>query len=106
MNNFDTDLLYSLESNFDKTINEAYFCAFPHLIKINEIEDKERQMLGIDKKLVFESGNTINSERLPVFWYRKAAKKFNEDKNFWGNIIKVKISYVPRVKNLNNKYGK
>lgn len=59
MNNFNTDLLYSLESNFDKTINEAYYHAFPHLVKINEVEDKERQMLGIDKELVFKNGNTV-----------------------------------------------
>lgn len=60
MNYFNTDLQYSFEANFDKDINQAYFRAFPHLVNINNIEDKERQLLGVDKELVFENGNTVN----------------------------------------------
>ena len=59
-NDFSTDLEYSLENNSDEEIDGKYYKAFPHLIRIEKVIDKERQMQGIDKILIFENGHRIN----------------------------------------------
>lgn len=60
MNDFNNDLQYSLEANFDENINDAYFKAFPHLLEIKPITEKQQQMLGIDKKLIFKNKHSVN----------------------------------------------
>lgn len=57
VNNFQTDLEFSLENNSDLEVNNAYYRAFPHLSEIKEVKDIETQKKGIDKILVFEAGN-------------------------------------------------
>lgn len=43
-----------------------------------------------------QGGILTESERFPIYWYRKVAKAINEERGFRGDIIKVEISYVPR----------
>jgi hypothetical protein len=58
MNDFPTDLQYSLESNDDEYINSRYFVAFPHLVKVETNTDIELQYKGIDKILHFSNGHS------------------------------------------------
>ncbi len=60
MNVFQQDLVYSYEANSDKSINNAYFKAFPHLVRIEVVESLPLQMRGIDKILHFSEGNSVN----------------------------------------------
>jgi hypothetical protein len=58
-NDFNVDLVYSLEGNFDRSINDAYFKAFPHLKEIRTVTELAKQRLGIDKELIFENDNIV-----------------------------------------------
>jgi hypothetical protein len=57
VNDFKTDLEYSLEASEDKMFNEFYYKAFPNLNEIEVCEDMERQRKGFDKILHFKNGN-------------------------------------------------
>lgn len=57
INDFQTDLEFSLENNSDDQINQVYHRAFPHLREIKVVTDLEMQKKGIDKVFVFEAGN-------------------------------------------------
>lgn len=58
-NNFYTDLSFSLDGNDDRAVNTVYKRAFPHLKEILIVTELELQKQGIDKVLMFESGNRI-----------------------------------------------
>lgn len=58
-NNFQTDLSYSLEENDNARFDRLYHEAFPHLLKIEIVEDIEMQKQGIDKILHFEGGKRL-----------------------------------------------
>jgi hypothetical protein len=65
---------------------------------------KHKTKGGVDKKIYGwlianqRGGILTESERLPIFWYRKVAKQVNEEKHFGGDIVKVEIIVVPRRK--------
>lgn len=59
MNDFRTDLEYSLDLRYDEQFNEFYRSVFPKVDHIEICEDMERQHKGIDKVIHFENGNTI-----------------------------------------------
>lgn len=59
LNNFETDLRYSLENNYDRRINRYYYKVFPELDKIGVVESIELQRKGIDKVLQMKSGKKI-----------------------------------------------
>jgi len=59
LNNFKSDLEYSLNERENKMFDNFYYRVFPGLVKIDFIEDMEMQKEGIDKILVFESGYEI-----------------------------------------------
>jgi len=59
MNNFKEDLIYSLEENYNDTIDSFYYNKFPHLKNIIIVEDLNLQKRGIDKILVLDSGKEI-----------------------------------------------
>jgi len=58
-NDFATDLQFSLDSRDDKSLNELYHKAFPHLKKIIIVDDLKMQKRGIDKILIMASGKEI-----------------------------------------------
>lgn len=41
-------------------------------------------------------GILTESERLPIYWYRKVARQVNEEKTWHGDIVKVEIRFVAR----------
>lgn len=57
MNDFKTDLEWSLDSSEDELFNDFYYKAFPNLKEIEFCEDMERQRKGFDKILHFKNGN-------------------------------------------------
>lgn len=59
LNDFKTDLEYSLESGEDKLFDNFYYRIFPTLKSIEKVVDKELQLKGIDKILIFESGKKV-----------------------------------------------
>src|SRR3990167_6318389 len=60
LNDFKTDLEYSLEENDNKLFENFYRKIFgEQLIKIEEVNDKELQFKGVDKILHFKSGKKI-----------------------------------------------
>mgnify|MGYP001063866134 CR=1 FL=1 len=59
VNDFRTDLEFSLKKNDDKLINEKYFEAFPHLEKILVVNNLKLQKRGIDKIFIMTGGKRI-----------------------------------------------
>lgn len=59
LSNFETDLGYSLEKNYDEQINKYYYTLFPELKRIEIVTDIELQKKGIDKVLIMKSGKKI-----------------------------------------------
>lgn len=59
MNEFNTDLKYSLDSRDLAGLDKFYFQVFPHLKSIELVENLEEQKKGIDKKLHFECGKIL-----------------------------------------------
>jgi hypothetical protein len=59
MNNFDPDLLYSIEENDSEKLDELYRSAFPHLLKIEVVTDIVLQKKGIDKILHLTCGKRL-----------------------------------------------
>lgn len=59
INDFETDLVYSLESRDDKLFEKFYHNIFPHLIKIEIVKDLHLQKRGIDKILHFADGKQL-----------------------------------------------
>ena len=59
MNDFNTDLEYSLLGNDDQAINSFYFDNFRFLENIDTVTDLELQKEGIDKILTFKGGKQI-----------------------------------------------
>lgn len=60
MNNFKVDLKYSLEARDLEGLDQFYHKVFPNLERIELVEDKERQLRGIDKILHFKNGKQIS----------------------------------------------
>lgn len=59
VNDFATDLQYSLEQRECEMFNDFYYRIFPGLSEIEFAEDMKRQRRGIDKVLHFNSGYSI-----------------------------------------------
>lgn len=57
MNDFRTDLEWSLDSAEDALFNDFYYKAFPNIKEIEFCEDMERQRKGFDKIIHFNNGN-------------------------------------------------
>lgn len=60
LNDFPTDLEFSLDKVGDDFIDNIYSKAFPHLERIEIVTDLETQKKGIDKYLVFDNGKKIS----------------------------------------------
>lgn len=59
MNDFQTDLEYSLEAREDRLFDDFYFRVFKNLERIELVEDLARQREGIDKVLYFKNGKQL-----------------------------------------------
>lgn len=59
LNEFFTDLSYSLEKTEDDSINGFYLKIFPGISEIEFCKDMARQKKGIDKVIHFESGYQV-----------------------------------------------
>ena len=59
MNEFYSDLKYSLDARDLEGLDKFYFRVFPHLKSIELVEDLEEQKKGIDKKLHLENGKIL-----------------------------------------------
>lgn len=59
MNDFDTDLKWSLDTRDDDFLNEFYIKKFPHIERIENVESLELQKKGIDKIFHIAGGKTI-----------------------------------------------
>lgn len=59
MNEFFTDLEYSLEERDDEMFNSFYHRAFPNISDIKFCEDMQTQRKGIDKIICFKSGKSF-----------------------------------------------
>ena len=59
LNDFNTDLEWSIDKTDDQEVDNVYFKAFPHLEKITPVTDLVTQKRGIDKVLTFSNGQTI-----------------------------------------------
>jgi len=57
VNDFRTDLEWSLDSAEDTLFNDFYYKAFPNIKEIEFCEDIERQRKGFDKIIHFNNGN-------------------------------------------------
>jgi hypothetical protein len=57
VNDFKTDLEYSLDSSDNEIFDNFYYKVFPNLKEIEFCEDMERQRKGFDKILHFNNGN-------------------------------------------------
>lgn len=58
-NDFQEDLKYSLNAEHDKLFNDLYSKKFPHLERIEIVNDIQKQKKGIDKILHLKCGKTI-----------------------------------------------
>ena len=58
-NDFNLDLKYSLDNRDAAGLDNFYFRVFPHLERIELVEDLEQQKKGIDKILHFKNGKSI-----------------------------------------------
>jgi len=59
MNDFNLDLEWSLNTGTDKTLNDLYHRAFPHLREIIAVKDLKLQIAGIDKILLMDCGKKV-----------------------------------------------
>jgi len=59
VNEFRTDLEYSLDQRENELFDSFYFRVFRNLKKVVLVSDKRLQMQGVDKKLIFESGKEL-----------------------------------------------
>lgn len=65
MNNFKVDLEYSLEERENEIFDNFYYRVFPGIKNIHFAEDMKTQRKGIDKVIIFKSGNffTIDEKK-------------------------------------------
>jgi hypothetical protein len=63
MNDWPTDLEYSLDKVGDQFIDEIYYKAFPHLTGIEVVSDLELQKKGVDKILDLSGKKVLVDEK-------------------------------------------
>jgi len=59
INDFHRDLEWSLNASDCELLDEFYHRAFPHLERIEVVEDLSLQRQGIDKRLVLDNGKAV-----------------------------------------------
>lgn len=93
MNNFKSDLAFSLNASDNEAADNIYYKLFPHLVRIENITDKKQQLQGIDKKLYFTDGNFITIDE-------KYRRKFYGDilLEEYSNFEKKKLGWLSREK--------
>lgn len=69
---FKLELEYSLEKAEDSIFDLFYYRAFPNLLNIKFVDDLTVQKMGIDKILLFSSGNQVSIDE------KKRKKDYND----------------------------
>ena len=59
MNDFKTDLMYSMDLKDDSRLDAFYKKAFPLAVRVEFCEDMENQKKGIDKIIHFQNGSAV-----------------------------------------------
>lgn len=59
MNDFQTDLEYSLEERENEIFDRFYFRVFPNLKTVELVSEIRLQLDGIDKRLIFNNGKAV-----------------------------------------------